>query len=133
MTSTQSIVAAGASTFTQSASITNPHLWHPNSPYLYTLYTEIYDDNAPVDTYQTRIGIRSISFSKADGFKINGQVFKFRGTNRLQDYPYWGYAMGNINQRRDAENSKKPALTISAPPIIRRTRLLWTPATNLEF
>jgi hypothetical protein len=106
MTSTQSISVSSVYTFTQSATISNPNLWHPNTPYLYTLYTEIYDGSTPVDTYQTRIGIRSISFSKANGFQINGQTFRFRGTNRLQDYPWWGYAIGNVSQRRDVQKLK---------------------------
>lgn len=107
MTSAQSISAGNAYTFTQSAQIADPHLWHPDSPYLYTLYTEVYDGDSPVDACQTRIGIRSISFSKANGFQINGQTFRFRGANRLQDYPYVGYAMGNLGQRRDAEKLKE--------------------------
>ena len=107
MTGDYSITAAGNYTFTQSATVTSPRLWHPNHPYLYTVHTEVYDNNSPVDTYQTKIGIRSISFSKAEGFKINGQALRFRGTNRVHDYPYLGWAMGNIGQRRDAEKLKE--------------------------
>ncbi len=107
MADTYSIAAGGNNTFTQLATITSPCLWHPEHPNLYTVYTEVYDGDVSVDTYKTRIGIRSISFSKAEGFKINGQPFKFRGTNRLQDYPYIGYAMGNVGQRRDAEKLKE--------------------------
>lgn len=102
-TDTQSIPAASDHTLTQLATVTYPSLWHPNHPYLYTVYTEVYDDGNIVDTYQTRIGIRSITFSRSGGFKINGETFRFRGANRLQDYPYIGYAMGNIGQRRDAQ------------------------------
>lgn len=107
MSHTQSVAAGSAYTFMQLTTLSSPHLWHPNAPYLYTLYTEVYDGNAPIDIQQTRIGVRSISFSKAGGFRINGQPFKFRGTNRLQDYPWWGYAMGNVNQRRDALKLKE--------------------------
>jgi beta-galactosidase len=60
-----------------------------------------------VDSYQTRIGIRTIEFTKAEGFKINGQILKFRGANREQDYPYIGYAMGNSGQYRDAYKLKE--------------------------
>jgi len=107
MSSSQSITAEADYTFTQLTTVNDPCLWHPNHPYLYTVLTEVYDADSLVDTYQTRIGIRSISFSKAEGFKINGQTLRFRGTNRLQDYPYIGYAMGNIGQRRDAERLKE--------------------------
>jgi beta-galactosidase len=107
MSSSESIAAGADYTFTQSTTVNDPCLWHPDHPYLYTVLTEVYDADSLVDTYQTRIGIRSISFSKAEGFKINGQVLRFRGTNRLQDYPYIGYAMGNIGQRRDAEKLKE--------------------------
>lgn len=107
MSNSQSIAAGSDYTFTQSSTVDDPCLWHPNHPYLYTVFTEVYDADSLVDTYQTRIGIRSISFSKAEGFKINGQTLRFRGTNRLQDYPYIGYAMGNLGQRRDAVQLKE--------------------------
>lgn len=66
--------------FTQTMTVPSPHLWHPYSPYLYTLYTEVYDGSRPADSQRTRIGIRSISFSKAGGFRINGRPFRFRGS-----------------------------------------------------
>jgi len=100
---TTNIAAASDYTFTQLTEVTDPCLWHPNHPYLYTVHTEVYDAAEPVDYLRTRIGIRSIEFSKVEGFKINGQTLRFRGTNRVQDYPYLGWAMGNLGQRRDAE------------------------------
>jgi hypothetical protein len=107
LASTDTFIAGGNYTVPQLANVQNPHLWHPDHPYLYTVNTEVYNDSNLVDTYQTRIGIRSISFSKAEGFKINGQVLRFRGANRLQDFPYIGYAMGNVGQCRDAEKLKE--------------------------
>ena len=107
MSSTQTIPADSDHTFTQSATIANPSLWHPDHPNLYTVYTHVLDGGTPVDNYQTRIGIRSIEFTKAEGFKINGQVLRFRGANRVQDYPYVGFAMGNYGQRRDVIKLKK--------------------------
>lgn len=107
MADTCSITAGGNNTFTQLATVTSPLLWHPNHPNLYTVYTEVYDDNNAVDTYKTMIGIRSISFSRTDGFKINGQRLMFRGTNRMQDFPYVGYAMTDSEQVRDAVKLKE--------------------------
>jgi len=100
---TQSITASDDNTFTQSVIVLAPNLWHPDHPALYTLYTHVYVDDKVVDTYQTRFGIRRIAYSLAEGFTINGQPLKFRGANRVQDYPYLGWAMGNLGQRRDAE------------------------------
>lgn len=107
MSDTQSIVSESNYTFTQTTAVNNPNLWHPNNPYLYTVSTEVYDDNTLVDTYKTRIGIRKISFSKANGFQINGVTFRFMGANRMQDYPYVGYAMSNAEQRRDVIRLKE--------------------------
>jgi len=107
MSDTQSIGAGSDYTFSQSTTVYNPCLWHPDHPYLYTVYTEVYDGNSSVDSYQTRVGIRSIEFTKAEGFKINGEVLRFRGANRVQDYPYVGYAMGNLGQRRDVLKLKE--------------------------
>ncbi|MGA2322634.1 MAG: glycoside hydrolase family 2 TIM barrel-domain containing protein [Sedimentisphaerales bacterium] len=107
MANTYSIAAGSYYTFTQAATVNSPCLWHPYHPNLYTVYTEVYDGSNSIDTYSTRIGIKSISFSKAAGFQINGQPFKFMGTNRLQDFPYIGYAMGNVGQQRDAQKLRE--------------------------
>ena len=104
---TTSISSGSDNTFTQSVTVMSPKLWHPNSPNLYTLYTHVYDGSELVDIYQTRIGIRSIEFTLADGFKINDEIIKLRGANRVQDYPYIGWAAGNLSQKRDAKLLKE--------------------------
>jgi beta-galactosidase len=107
MSDTNNIASGADCDFTQTATVNNPNLWHPDHPYLYTVSTEVYDDNTLVDTYQTSIGIRSISFTKAGGFTINGQQLKFMGANRMQDYPYVGYAMSDSEQYQDVLRLKE--------------------------
>lgn len=107
MSDTNDIAAGSDLTFIQSTKVYQPNLWHPNHPHLYTVYSEVYDGSTCVDSYETRVGIRSIDFTRAEGFKINGKRLMFIGANRMQDYPYVGYAMTNSEQRRDAVKLKE--------------------------
>jgi len=88
--------------FMQQMTVTKPCLWHPEHPHLYTLESSVYDGITPSDVVQTRIGIRHFRFTQESGFEINGQRLIFRGVNRLQNYPYLGYAAPDSAQRRDA-------------------------------
>ncbi|WP_193726511.1 glycoside hydrolase family 2 protein [Paenibacillus guangzhouensis] len=104
----ETVTAGGDHTFKQLISLTYPQLWHPDTPYLYTLLTEIIDgDGRLTDEMLTRIGIRTISFSKTNGFMINGERLVIRGTNRHQQYPYIGNAASNNAQYRDAMKVKE--------------------------
>lgn len=104
----ESVQAGEDITFTQMIALTDPQLWHPDHPYLYTLLTEIIDgESRKVDELRTRIGIRTISFTKANGFMINGERLVIRGTNRHQQYPYIGNAASNNAQYRDAVKLKE--------------------------
>ncbi|MCK4748396.1 MAG: hypothetical protein KAT15_15200, partial [Bacteroidales bacterium] len=94
-------------TFQQTTTISDPHLWHPDTPYLYTLKSTVLDGDDTVDVQFTPFGIRSINFNRADGFELNGEGFKFRGANRMQDFPYVGYAMPDAAQVRDIRLMKE--------------------------
>ena len=80
--------------------------WHPETPVLYTLRTELIRGGRVVDMLDTRFGFREAVFKK-DGFYLNGKKFKLRGLNRHQSYPYVGYAMPESMQKFDAEILKK--------------------------
>ncbi len=55
------------------------HLWSPESPYLYTLVTELYDDKKRIDRTSTHVGIRTVAVSKEQGFQLNGVSRKIKG------------------------------------------------------
>jgi len=95
------IPSEGSNAFTQKMTVTNPALWHPEHPYLYTLETSVYQDGTEVDKISTKIGIRTITF-KADGFYINGERLYLRGANRHQSFENVGDAGSNSMQYRDA-------------------------------
>ncbi|MFE4772932.1 discoidin domain-containing protein [Streptomyces sp. NPDC056713] len=87
--------------FTQTLSVARPHLWHPDSPYLYRLVSQVFVDDHLVDTVTTRTGIRRIDY-KADGFYLNGERLYLRGANCHQNYAYIGDAAPASMKYREA-------------------------------
>ena len=63
-----------------------PHLWSVDTPYLYTLLTEVYRGDEPVDACRTVTGIRQIRFDAEQGFMLNGRPLKLKGVNMHQDH-----------------------------------------------
>ncbi|MDG5800761.1 glycoside hydrolase family 2 TIM barrel-domain containing protein [Marinilabiliaceae bacterium ANBcel2] len=85
----------------------NPNLWSPGEPYLYLLKSEIVYDDEVIDSQEQRIGIRHISFTREDGFVINGEKIRLVGSNRHMEYPYVGNAISNEAQYRDMYHIKE--------------------------
>ena len=59
--------------------VDNAQLWSPESPYLYKLVTRLYRNNRLIDQTQQKVGIRTVSVSKYDGFQLNGVSRKIKG------------------------------------------------------
>ena len=60
--------------------ISNANLWNLDSPYLYTAEVSVYDENGKVtDKVTEQFGIRTIEFSPAFGFKLNGKKVILKG------------------------------------------------------
>ena len=95
--------------------VKQPHLWTPESPYLYNLCVRIYDKNGNVvDGYRRRVGIRSIEFKGKDGFWLNGKPYgkPLMGANRHQDFAVVGNAVANSIHWRDAKKLKDLGLEV---------------------
>lgn len=105
--SEQTVSAAGFIQFRQQFKLDNPSLWSVDSPGLYLLNVKVISDKVAVDSVAEKIGIRTFSFSAKDGFVLNGQKLKLRGTNRHQEYPYIGNALSDNAQYRDAFKIKQ--------------------------
>lgn len=103
---------AGAEVGFQSANllIRNPRLWSPDSPYLYSLQTQLFDGESLLDEVRNPLGLRWFSFHPDQGFYLNGEPYKLRGINRHQDYPGLGNAMPNELQVKDLETIKDMGL-----------------------
>ncbi|MBR0049728.1 MAG: DUF4982 domain-containing protein [Prevotella sp.] len=59
--------------------ITQPLLWTPEQPQLYTLRVQQMVGGTVIDELTERVGIRTVSVSKEDGFQLNGQTRKLHG------------------------------------------------------
>ncbi|SFC44775.1 beta-galactosidase [Zunongwangia mangrovi] len=63
----------------QNFSISNPKLWSPENPYLYTIKTSIHQDGKLLDHTETPLGIRKFHFDAKKGFFLNGESTKIKG------------------------------------------------------
>ncbi|MGN6366807.1 MAG: sugar-binding domain-containing protein [Phycisphaerae bacterium] len=95
------MVANEKDTFHASGKLANAHLWSPDSPTLYTVYTILSKDGKPIDCTPTTTGFRKVEFkggAGTGGVYINGQFtwltgYAQRATNEWaglgQAYPQW--------------------------------------------
>lgn len=107
VTASRSIAAGATSTFAQTATVPSPHLWSPEAPYLYTVYSAIQDGSTYVDSYSTPFGIRSIQWSAAQGFFLNGTHYYFDGADVHQDIAGWSDAATHADHYRKAQLMKQ--------------------------
>ena len=93
----------------------NPHLWSPETPYLYIAEVKVLQGKnaADNDGVALRLGIRSFEFRGKDGFWLNGKPYhQLVGGNRHQDFAYVGNALPNSQQWRDAKRLKDVGMNI---------------------
>ncbi|MDR3250613.1 MAG: glycoside hydrolase family 2 protein, partial [Tannerella sp.] len=73
------LAAGGRQKTVASLKVSNPHLWNPESPYLYTLKTTVTEAGRVVDETATQTGIRRLDFDPDRGFSLNGKQMKMKG------------------------------------------------------
>ena len=116
----QKKAVADYSLFTLHFSLSNPHLWSPETPYLYTVELKL---TTPLPLREghgggsdggiVRMGIRKAEFRGKDGFWLNGKPYhQLIGGNRHQDFAYVGNALPNSQQWRDALRLKQAGMNI---------------------
>jgi beta-galactosidase len=84
----------------QNIEISNPMLWSPETPYLYTAVSSVYEGNLLKDVVKTRFGVREISYTAGTGFSLNGQSRKFKGVCLHHDLGPLGAAINTAALRR---------------------------------
>lgn len=107
------------------AQITNPKRWDVESPIMYTARTNVYKNDALVDTYTTPFGIRTIHFTANDGFYLNERRVQLKGVNLHSDFGPLGVAFNVRAAERQLEimkamgvNAIRNSHNIAAPEML---------------
>ena len=104
--------------------VSNPKLWSCETPYIYTLRTEVSSGGRVVDTYETTTGFRSFRFDPETGFWLNGRNMKLNGVCEHHDFGCLGAALNEdalhrkltklkamgVNSIRSSHNPPAPEL-----------------------
>lgn len=85
--------------------VSNPQLWTPETPHLYTFVAETYIDESLISVIAPRIGLREITIK--DGLMyLNGSYFKMHGVNRHDDDERFGRAVSIDKIKKDLQMIK---------------------------
>jgi len=120
--SSVSLDAGGKKEVAQQMEVKQPKLWSVETPYLYTLTTQLVADGKVIDSEKTSTGIRTIKYTADKGFLLNGQQVKMKGVNLHHDAGAMGAAVpervwerrieilksGGCNAIRTAHNPPAP-------------------------
>ncbi len=80
--------------------IKNPELWSPESPSLYTLELTLKDGEKVIDEVKETFGIRTISYSASEGFKLNDKPILLNGACAHHDNGMLGAASYDAAEAR---------------------------------
>ncbi|MCW2119049.1 glycoside hydrolase family 2 TIM barrel-domain containing protein [Flavobacterium sp. 7A] len=85
--------------------ILKPERWDTETPNLYKTVTTLTQNGKVVDTYETKIGLRSIAFTK-DGFFLNNKKVRFNGVCLHHDNGSLGSAVYKRADQRKLQMMK---------------------------
>ena len=87
--------------------VAKPHLWSPESPYLYLMETRLYHQTQLVDEKKIKVGIRTVAVGKDVGFQLNGQTRKIKGVCLHHDLGPLGAAVNKAALVRQIRTMKE--------------------------
>jgi beta-galactosidase len=102
------MIASGATLqFSCDTTVANPALWSLEHPNLYRAITSIETETNVTDIVETTFGIRTIRFDPDQGFFLNEQSVKMKGTCNHQDHAGVGAALPDRLQYYRIERLKE--------------------------
>jgi beta-galactosidase len=90
---TVTVPGEGEHTTKQSLQLSNPKLWSPDSPNLYTVRTTLRTGRKVRDVYESPLGVRTLRFDREEGMFLNGEPIIMRGMCNHQDLGPLGTAL----------------------------------------
>jgi len=89
-----------------SFTVDNPHLWTPETPYLYTAHIKYQQNGTLLDEVTQKFGIRTVKCSKEGGFQLNGVTRKLKGVCLHHDLGPLGAAINKSALIRQIKTMK---------------------------
>lgn len=89
----ESVAADGRAEFAAAATLNNPRLWSPETPYLYSAVVAVETSGKRRDAERIKFGVRTVRFDADKGFFLNGKSVKIKGTCNHQDHAGVGAAL----------------------------------------
>jgi len=105
-TNAVTIPAGGSQTQPTVLTVNHPQRWDIDHPYMYTLVSEVLENQKVVDRYETPFGIRTIAFDKQKGFLLNGRARKIQGVCNHHDLGALGAAVSRRATERQLQIMK---------------------------
>ncbi len=96
----------GLGHFATRMTVNNPALWSPETPNLYQITVVLTRQGHEIDRQTTRVGIRTVSFSKEGGFQLNGVRRSIKGVCLHHDLGPLGAAINKTALIRQIEMMK---------------------------
>lgn len=97
---TQSLSTCKSASNKAMLSVSAPHLWSIDTPYLYNMKVELLQGETIVDATNIAVGIRSLQFDANKGFALNGKWMKIKGVCLHHDAGVLGAAVPKDVWRR---------------------------------
>lgn len=90
-----------------SLTLNNPKRWSVETPYLYTVRTQIEQEGNIIDSYDTPLGVRTFRFDAKEGFFLNEKPVKIKGVCMHHDLGCLGAAVNTRAIERQLEILKE--------------------------
>ena len=87
--------------------VPHPQLWSPENPALYQLRIQLMNNGKIVDEISQKVGIRTLSVTKAGGFQLNGITRKLKGVCLHHDLGPLGAAVNKAALIRQIKTMKE--------------------------